>query len=561
MPTAVVALLPCCRHPSQSARTTASTSRKRHGSMTQTVVVALRHLWSCQRASARDYCKYEPQAAWQYDANCGGCTPSLLEEYYAQTPGPCASWCQYEGPATWPYDPNCGGCTKANIANRTTPSCFSYCQYVGTGVWQYNPDCQACKLSQLIQDSKEAKESMGECKDYCKYEPQAAWQYDANCGGCTPSLLQESKWKLPGHTSDSQVCQPVDECCKLYCRQVPQSDYQYDVNCMGCGTYLFQESRGQCKDYCQYEPPDRLAVWCQLRWLHSFLVAGIQGRVQGLLQIRAASCMAVWCQLWWMHTIALGGVLRSDTRKLCKLVSVWGAWHVAIWSKLRRLHPRDNCQQDRPNLCQLLPECWRGGLAIQSWLPSLQVIAVDPRLQGKLRQLLPIWAPECLAVWCQLWWLHSFLVAGIKVEVAGAHPQIPRVCQPVDECCKLHCRELGQTDWQYDVNCMGCGTYLFQESRGQCKDYCKYEPSTVWQYDANCGACTTSLLQGEKGECKDYCKYEPQAAWQYDANCGGCTPALAQTAASKARGGTASVITSVEWAQHARLLLGWPCCH
>ena len=27
----------------------------------------------------QDWCKYEPQAAWQYDANCGACTPALVE--------------------------------------------------------------------------------------------------------------------------------------------------------------------------------------------------------------------------------------------------------------------------------------------------------------------------------------------------------------------------------------------------------------------------------------------------------------------------------------------------
>ena len=45
MPTAVVALLPCCRHPRQSARTTANTSRKLHGSMMPTVVDAHRRSW------------------------------------------------------------------------------------------------------------------------------------------------------------------------------------------------------------------------------------------------------------------------------------------------------------------------------------------------------------------------------------------------------------------------------------------------------------------------------------------------------------------------------------
>ena len=108
--------------------------------------------------------------------------------------------------------------------------------------------------------------------------------------------------------------------------------------------------------------------WCPTR--DAGATASLSALLCGVVIQVAGGCTASLLEEYYAQTPG----------PLCKLVPVWGACDMAIWSKLRRLHQGKHCQQDYPKLLQLLPVCWRGGLAIQSWLPSLQVIAVDPKL-------------------------------------------------------------------------------------------------------------------------------------------------------------------------------------
>ncbi|CAK9015107.1 unnamed protein product, partial [Durusdinium trenchii] len=147
-------------------------------------------------------------------------------------------------------------------AATTGGNCESWCQYEGTAAWQYDPNCNGC-TSSLIQQF--AAQVPGVCATWCKYEGPATWQYDPNCGGCTEA-------KIANMTSANG---PV---CMSYCQYVGTAVWQYDPDCQGCTQVrLTQDSKGECKDYCQYEPTNADCRGCQasLMQQHTAQVPGV----------------------------------------------------------------------------------------------------------------------------------------------------------------------------------------------------------------------------------------------------------------------------------------------